>query len=91
MSEWAKAARIGRKYGGTRQELRAALATSLIGWAQRIHFAATMDMARGLATLEAEAQAAARPMHRCAVDGATCLWGPCPPAHCRRRVAETAP
>ena len=28
-------------------------------------------------------------LHRCALDGATCAYGPCPPAHCQRRVGAT--
>ncbi len=42
------------RYGGPWQELRAYLATVLIGWAQTAHFRATMDVARALTAIEDE-------------------------------------
>ena len=44
-----------RRYGGPWQEFRAFVAEVLIGWAQSIHFRATMDLARALIELEDEA------------------------------------
>jgi hypothetical protein len=51
---------IFNRYGGPWQEFRAYVATILLGWAQSVHFAATMDLAKCLAALEAEATAAIR-------------------------------
>jgi hypothetical protein len=47
---------IFNRYGGPWQEFRAYVATVLFGWAQSIHFPATMDLAKSLAALEAEAR-----------------------------------
>lgn len=43
-------------YGGAWQELRALVATKLLGLAVSVHFPATMDIARELVVMETEAK-----------------------------------